>query len=98
AQPAHAWRVVALLEMGDGPAARSELASFRRRWEESRLPVAMWHARAMAATGALVDGRYAEAALLAVEAQSRRSLGVASAPAQFFASQLFEVRRQEDRL
>jgi tetratricopeptide (TPR) repeat protein len=98
AQAAQAWRVVALLESGDASAARLELASYRRRWEESRLPVATWHARALAATGALLDGRLNDAMELASEALASRSLGLTSPPAQFYATQAFEVLYEWKRL
>src|SRR5581483_8598093 len=98
AQPAQAWRIVALLEMGDAPAARHELATYRRRWEESRLPIAMWHARVLAATGALLDGRLAEAERLAREALAQRPLGLTSQPSQFYALLVFDVLREWGRL
>jgi tetratricopeptide (TPR) repeat protein len=93
AQPAHAWRVIALLEMGDA-SARTELSRYCQRWEDSRVQVATWHARVLASTAALLDGRFFDARRIATEALVGRQLGLTSVPSQFYVLQTFDILRE----
>jgi DNA-binding SARP family transcriptional activator len=63
------WRVMDLYERGDMPACRDEIARHARMADELRLPSFQWYTPLWAATEAALDGRWAEAERLRLEAQ-----------------------------
>jgi AAA ATPase domain len=63
------WRVMDLYERGDMPACREEIARHARMADELRLPSFQWYTPLWAATEAALDGRWAEAERLRLEAQ-----------------------------
>jgi DNA-binding SARP family transcriptional activator/tetratricopeptide (TPR) repeat protein len=63
------WRVMDLYERGDMAACREEIARHARMADELRLPSFQWYAPLWAATEAALDGRWAEAERLRLEAQ-----------------------------
>ena len=63
------WRVMDLYERGDMPACREEIARHARMADELRLPSFQWYTPLWAATAAALDGRWAEAERLRLEAQ-----------------------------
>ena len=63
------WRVTDLYERGDMAACREEIARHARMADELRLPSFQWYTPLWAATAAALDGRWAEAERLRLEAQ-----------------------------
>jgi hypothetical protein len=95
---ARMWRIMDLLESAALPAARQELARFARRGEEMRLPRVEWTAALIDAALLLLAGDVpaAEARTLAAGQGRRGTSG--NNVAQFFALQMFHVRRAQGRL
>ena len=94
----HAYRLVALLELGDVAAADLELDAYSRLAEELRQPQHLWHVPVIRSMRATMAGRFDEAERLAEE--SRRGGERAQEPlsAQFYALQLSVLRRHQGRL
>jgi predicted ATPase len=67
----HARRAVALIQLGDIPAARADMASHARLAEELRHPFGLWRELVWQAMRALLAGRFEEALARAEEALER---------------------------
>jgi tetratricopeptide (TPR) repeat protein len=92
------WRVVDLLEAGDGPGVRAELDAYAALSAEVRLPAYAWYVPMWRATLALIEGRTAEGLELSRRAHELgRRAGDANADV-FFAEHQFVKMVVEDRL
>src|SRR4029450_12976974 len=93
----HHWRMLALLELGDIPAAEVEIAAQARLAEELRQPAQRWYTGVVRAMRALFEGRFEEGERLAEEALI---LGQARYPARLviLGAQRFVSRWQQGRL
>ncbi|MGB0092598.1 MAG: hypothetical protein WBP81_08705, partial [Solirubrobacteraceae bacterium] len=81
------WRIVDLLEIGDGPAVRLELDVYAELSAEVRLPAFAWYVPMWRATLALLEGRIADGVELSRRARDLgRQAGDANADV-FFAEQ-----------
>lgn len=92
------WRVIALMELGDIPAADAELEAMSDLVEELRQPAQRWvllHSRAMRA---LFDGRFDEAARLIPEALNTGQAAQRWDAVFTFRIQTYLLRREEGRL
>ena len=91
------YRCLALLELGDTPAAYAELEGQARLAEELRQPAQHWYVASVRATLATFEGRFAEAEELIPKAMSlgRRAQG-SMAPA-YHAIQLYLLRHAQGR-
>jgi DNA-binding SARP family transcriptional activator len=82
------WRIVDLLELGDGQAVRQELDGYARLSVKARLPAFAWYVPLWRATLALLEGRIAEGIDLSRRARELgRQAGDANANG-FFAEQV----------
>ncbi len=85
------WRIVDLLELGDGPAVREELDAYARLSAAARLPAFAWYVPLWRATLALLAGRISDGIEL-----SRRALELGrragDANADVFFSQQYLLR------
>jgi DNA-binding SARP family transcriptional activator len=92
------WRIVDLLELGDGPAVRDELDAYAALAAAVCLPVYSWYVPMWRATLALLEGRTAEGALLSRRARDLgRQAGDRNADV-FFAEQELVRHLVEGRL
>ena len=81
------WRIVDLLELGDGPAVRAELDTYAELAAQVRLPAFAWYVPLWRATVALLEGRLADGVELSRRAlQLGRRAGDANADV-FYAEQ-----------
>lgn len=93
----HHYRLVALLELGELPAAHAALEAKARVAEELRQPAQRWYVAVMRACLALFEGRLAEAEELMHAARALHDSGSWNAGVSF-AVQLFALRREQGRL
>lgn len=94
----HGWGMSDLFELGDRAGANREKEEFERVVEALRRPFPRWaviHHRAM---HALVDGRFADAERLAVEALELGQETQNPNAVMQFGAQLFELRYEQGRL
>jgi len=93
----HHWRMLALMELGDIPAADVEIASQARLAEELRQPAQRWYTGVVRAMRTLFEGNFEEGERLAEEALI---LGEARYPARLviLGAQRFVSRWQLGRL
>ena len=94
----HAYRFFVYVELEDVAAAHRELDTIKPLAEELRMPVHSWWVVASEALIALLEGRYDDAARLIPEALQ---IGMRSSPTEAhsaYALQMFQLRREEDRL
>lgn len=92
------WRIIDLLELGDVQAARVETEAFARFADELRVPRYGRHALLLRSAYAHLEGNYADSerlAQLALEEGERMQVPNSQ---QFFAVQLFGLRREQGRL
>jgi tetratricopeptide (TPR) repeat protein len=94
---ARTWRVLDLLELGEMAEAADEQARSALAAEHLRSPRHRWQATVTRAALALFAGRIAEAEALAVQALSLRQAGASNNMKQFFAVQMFHIRRAQGR-
>jgi tetratricopeptide (TPR) repeat protein len=91
------WKIFDLLEIGESAAAEAAIAAYERRAEQTRLARQRWYACVYRTMLAMLRGRYAEA-----EKMAERGLAIRQAdgapPSQFYAAQLFTIRRDQGRL
>jgi tetratricopeptide (TPR) repeat protein len=92
------WRIVDLLEAGDVALLDTELETFARQSDHTRIPLYRWFARVVRAARALLDGRLADSERLADEAASLWQEGPLSLSAQTHALQRFMVYQETGRL
>jgi hypothetical protein len=81
------WRIVDLLELGDGPAVRDDLDAYAELSAQARIPAFAWYVPLWRATLATLEGRIAEGLELSRRA---RDLGTQAGDANadvFFAEQ-----------
>lgn len=95
---AHSWRLLDLLELGDVDEADRELERFARMSEETRLPHYRWGVVLARGARALFEGRLEEAEALAHQALAIRQPTSRNNALQFFAAQLFYLRKAQGRL
>ena len=93
------WRVRALLELGDLPAAAEELEVIQRGVEDGQAPLSRWFVPLWASLRATLEGRLVDGERLAQEAltvgsATRGPAGVAA----IFGAQLFVLRFLQGRL
>ena len=94
-----AWRILALLELGDIDAADQELESYMRHSVQFHLPRHQWYTTLVRANRALLVGRFDEGERLALDAASVRGEGSELTNATtFFGAQMFALRWQQGRL
>ena len=93
-----AARVDALAERGDRPGLDHALAVFDQKARASREPFFLWTAASLRAALALLEGRYAEAEVLAGEALAIGRGAQTRTPLLRFAQQLFTLRGWQGRL
>ena len=91
-------RVEDLLELGDAAAAERALAVLAQRAGVTGDPVGLWYAHLFRANLAILSGRFDEAEQLAGEALAMAPAREGSNAPQFFAMQLFFVRREQGRV
>ena len=91
------WRIFDLLELGEAAAADAAIADYERRAQELRLPRQRWYASVFRTMQALRHGRWQEAERLAAKGLEVRQVSGAP-PSQFFATQMFTLRREQGRL
>ncbi len=94
-----AWRILALLELGDIDAVDREIESYARQSVKLRTPRNRWYLTLVRSARAFLAGQFAEGERLAMEAAAVQGEGGEQANAiMFFAAQLFTVRREQGRL
>ncbi len=92
------WRIVDLLELGDGPAVRAELDQYAELAAQVRLPALAWYVPLWRATLALLEGRLADGIELSRRAlQLGRQAGDANAEV-FYAEQYLERMLVQGRI
>ncbi len=94
----HAWRAVALMELGDWVGAEVELAVHARLSEELCDPLHLWYVPLFQATRALLEGRLDDAERHAGEAFAVGRRAQPQNAAQLYAVQLFALRAEQGRL
>ncbi len=94
----HAYRLVALLELGDLAAADLEIDAYARLAEDLRQPQHLWHVPLLRGMRAAMDGRFEEAVRLAEEARRGGERAEEPLSAQFYALQLSVLRRHQGRI
>jgi hypothetical protein len=100
------WRIVALLEQGDRSGAEAEIAAHARAAARHQHSYGRWKAAVFDALLALLDGRFAEADRLSVQAleigqaqqAAHASTSIGDNAAMTHAVQQFALRRQVGRL
>jgi tetratricopeptide (TPR) repeat protein len=92
------WRIVDLLEAGDVALLDTELETFARQSDHTRIPLYRWFARVVRAARAFLDGRLADSERLADEAAALWQEGPLSLSAQTHALQRFMVYQETGRL
>lgn len=86
------WRVVDLLEAGDGPGVRAELDAYAALAAEVRLPAYAWYVPMWRATLAILEGRLADGIELSRRARADgRRAGDANADVFFAEHQLLRL-------
>jgi hypothetical protein len=92
------WRVVDLLELGDGPGVRAELDAYAALAAEVRLPAFTWYVPMWRATLAFLEGRMEEGFALSRRAREA-GLRAGDANARVFAAEHDLMRLEiQDRL
>jgi DNA-binding SARP family transcriptional activator/tetratricopeptide (TPR) repeat protein len=94
---AHAWLVTDLLESGNLTAVDAQIAAFGIGAEQLRQPLFRWQAMVWRAMRALLDGRLEAAEEAAAEALVTGGPGETVTAPQYFAVQLMNIRREQDR-
>jgi tetratricopeptide (TPR) repeat protein len=94
----HAWLVVDLLELGDHDGVEAQIAAFAAGAHQLRQPVYLWNAAVWRAMRTLLAGRIGEADELAHQALMAGAHVEAVTATQYYAIQLFSIRRQQDRI
>jgi DNA-binding SARP family transcriptional activator/tetratricopeptide (TPR) repeat protein len=94
----HAWLVLDLLERGDVDAVDVQIEAFAEGAERLRQPLYLWQAAVWRTMQALLAGRLEQADQLATEALAAGSSGEAVVAAQYYATQLLAIRREQGRL
>ncbi len=92
-----AWQLFDLLEQGDMAAFSREQGVYERRGAGVRVPRFAWHAALLRATRAMLAGELERAEQLAQEALELGGDAEPANAAQFFALQLYHVRRDQGR-
>jgi eukaryotic-like serine/threonine-protein kinase len=90
---AHVYRLRDHLELGDIPAVDRNLAAYERLARELRQPQFLWHIPLLRGTRALIDGRFADAEELMVEARAGGERAQEPLSAMFFVIQDLLLRR-----
>jgi eukaryotic-like serine/threonine-protein kinase len=93
----HAYRLWALLELGDIPAVDRELELFARLADELRMPEHTWHTFALRGMRALLDGDIEEAERLAFEARRAGDRAEQPLAQQYHGIQMIQIRSMQDR-
>jgi tetratricopeptide (TPR) repeat protein len=93
----HHYRLVAFTEMGEIPAARTELDTMERLATELRQPAQLWLATADRAAFALLSGRLVEAEDLIARAHRIGRGAHQAEPELTYRTQLFLLRRHQGR-
>lgn len=94
---ARTWRMLDLAELGRMQDVEEELALLSLAAEHLRSPRHRWQSTVIRASLALLAGRVEEAETLAVQAMSLRRAGATNNMQQFFAVQMYHVRRAQRR-
>jgi DNA-binding CsgD family transcriptional regulator/tetratricopeptide (TPR) repeat protein len=94
----HAWRVMDLLELGDGEALDEAIAAYTRLAAELRQPVHGYFVASYRAMRALLDGRFDEAERLSQQVLVTGQRVQRPAAVQAFALMTFLIRREQGRL
>jgi len=95
---AHAYRLVAHLDLGEVDRADFELDAYSRLAEELRQPQHLWHVPLLRGMRATMDGRFDEAERLAEEARRGGERAQEPLSAQFHSLQLSVLRRHQGRV
>jgi predicted ATPase len=94
-----AWRILALLELGDIGAVDQEIDSYARQSAKIRLPRNRWYLALVRSARAFLAGQFAEGERLATEAAAvQGEKGEQANAFMFFGAQLFTLRREQGRL
>ncbi|MGH2991025.1 MAG: adenylate/guanylate cyclase domain-containing protein, partial [Solirubrobacterales bacterium] len=93
-----AYRLVALLDLGDAEGADRELDAYARLAGELRQPQHLWHVPLIRGMRATMAGRFDEAERLAEEARRGGERAQEPLSAQFYALQLSVIRRHRGRV
>jgi tetratricopeptide (TPR) repeat protein len=94
-----AWKILALLELGDIEAADREIESYAGQSGEQRTPRNRWYLHLVRSGRAFLAGQFAEGERLAAEAAAVQGEAGEQANAfMFFCAQMFTVRREQGRL
>jgi tetratricopeptide (TPR) repeat protein len=94
---AHAWLVTDLLESGDLSAVDAQIVAFAIGAEQLRQPLFRWQAMVWRSMRALLDGRPEAAEEAAGEALVIGAPGETVTAPQYYAIQLLNIRREQDR-
>ena len=94
---ARTWRMLDLAELGRIAEVEEELRHLALTAEHLRSPRHRWQSTVIRASLALLAGRVDEAESLAVQAMSLRRAGATNNMQQFFAVQMYHVRRAQGR-
>lgn len=94
---AHAYRLWALLEMGDIAAVDRELAIYARQAEELRMPAHIWHTHALRGMRAVLDGDLATAERFAEAARRDGERAEQPLATQYYGIQLLQIRSLQGR-
>jgi class 3 adenylate cyclase len=95
---AHQHAIIDLLELGDAPAARAELATLVNLARDNREPNGLWWATVLQALFATLEGRIEEAERLAEEAYVRAQRLEHVGGIALYTIQIARVRSEEGRL
>jgi DNA-binding SARP family transcriptional activator/tetratricopeptide (TPR) repeat protein len=94
---AHGWLVVDLLEAGDVQGVDAQIAAFREGAEQLRQPLYLWQIGVWEAMLAFLRGELVQAEELAGEALAAGTPSETRTAPQYFAFQLFALRREQRR-
>jgi len=94
----HAWLVVDLLEQGDSSGVDAQMEAFNAGARRLRQPLYLWNAALWQAMRALLEGRLQRAEELASDALAAGLHGERAAALQYYAIQLFAIRREQGRM
>jgi tetratricopeptide (TPR) repeat protein len=92
------WRLLDLLEQGDGGEVDATLARYARMAAELRQPFLAWRSRVLQTMRLLLAGRFSEAEAALEEARRAGERAQTPNALLVYGAQLFELRRQQGRL
>src|SRR5262249_5375729 len=98
AHQGHAWRMFALLELGDIPAADVDFEALVRLTDELRQPAHLWYLAVLRAIRALLEGRFEEGERLTRHARALGHQAQQAMAAESFGAQMNALRSAQGRV